>query len=159
MARTFGLSESEMPTLRQVQWFVSSYTKKSPLHRYDDYDDILDQIDQLANGHANIIRIPHGWYVQVEPIGYPVIVCGTSDRGRSFHFVTMFITSRQRECLYMNALMALRKMFSDATKSQLRLKYAMTDAEAKQLNAVNQVFGVDYDVTSLMCFSCDGQGS
>ncbi|GMF65847.1 unnamed protein product [Phytophthora fragariaefolia] len=52
MARTFGLSESEMPTLRQVQWFVSSYTKKSPLHWNDDYDDILDQIDQLANGHG-----------------------------------------------------------------------------------------------------------
>ncbi|KAG3238365.1 hypothetical protein PI124_g16664 [Phytophthora idaei] len=47
MARRFGLSEAEMPTLRQVQWFISHYTKKT-LHRNDDHDEILDQIDQLA---------------------------------------------------------------------------------------------------------------
>ncbi|KAG3103550.1 hypothetical protein PI124_g14128 [Phytophthora idaei] len=38
-----------MPTLRQVQWFISHYTKKT-LHRNDDHDEILDQIDQLAYG-------------------------------------------------------------------------------------------------------------
>ncbi|KAG6574703.1 uncharacterized protein IUM83_10875 [Phytophthora cinnamomi] len=47
VARRFGLSESEMPTLRQVQWVVSSYTKIH-LHPNDDYDDIPEQIDQLA---------------------------------------------------------------------------------------------------------------
>ncbi|KAG2789612.1 hypothetical protein Pcac1_g1509 [Phytophthora cactorum] len=49
MARRSGLSEAEMPTLRQVQWFISHYTKKT-LHRNDDHDEILDQIDQLAHG-------------------------------------------------------------------------------------------------------------
>ncbi|ETL45209.1 hypothetical protein L916_04641 [Phytophthora nicotianae] len=49
MARRFGLTESELPTLRQVQWFVSSYSKKN-LHRNDDYDEILSQSDQLAYG-------------------------------------------------------------------------------------------------------------
>ncbi|ETO73217.1 hypothetical protein F444_10819 [Phytophthora nicotianae P1976] len=49
MARRFGLTEKEMPTLRQVQWFVSSYSKKN-LHRNDDYDEILSQIEQLAYG-------------------------------------------------------------------------------------------------------------
>ncbi|ETN21596.1 hypothetical protein PPTG_01740 [Phytophthora nicotianae INRA-310] len=49
MARRFGLTESELPTLRQVQWFVSSYSKKN-LHRNDDYDESLSQIDQLAYG-------------------------------------------------------------------------------------------------------------
>ncbi|ETM99162.1 hypothetical protein PPTG_19013 [Phytophthora nicotianae INRA-310] len=29
MARRFGLSEADMPTLRQVQWFISHYTKKT----------------------------------------------------------------------------------------------------------------------------------
>ncbi|KAG2785863.1 hypothetical protein Pcac1_g4761 [Phytophthora cactorum] len=48
MARRFGLSEAEMPTLRQVQWFISHYTKKT-LHRNDDHE-ILDQIEQLAYG-------------------------------------------------------------------------------------------------------------
>ncbi|ETL97065.1 hypothetical protein L917_05577, partial [Phytophthora nicotianae] len=45
MARRFGLTEMEMPTLRQVQWFVSSYSKKN-LHRNDDYDEILSQLEQ-----------------------------------------------------------------------------------------------------------------
>ncbi|KAG2896327.1 hypothetical protein PC129_g12155 [Phytophthora cactorum] len=49
MARRFGLSEAEMPTLRQVQWFISHYSKKT-LHRNDDHDEILVQIDQLAYG-------------------------------------------------------------------------------------------------------------
>ncbi|KAG3054240.1 hypothetical protein PC121_g16383 [Phytophthora cactorum] len=53
MARRFGLSEAEMPTLRQVQWFISYYTKKT-LYRNDDHDEILDQIDQLAYGPQSV---------------------------------------------------------------------------------------------------------
>ncbi|ETK80345.1 hypothetical protein L915_13960, partial [Phytophthora nicotianae] len=49
MARRFGFTESGLPTLRQVQWFVSSYSKKN-LHRNDDYGEILSQIHQLAYG-------------------------------------------------------------------------------------------------------------
>ncbi|ETI45593.1 hypothetical protein F443_09890 [Phytophthora nicotianae P1569] len=49
MARRFGLAEAEIPILRQVQWLVSSYSKKN-MHRNDDHDEILDQIDQLPYG-------------------------------------------------------------------------------------------------------------
>ncbi|KAE9165192.1 hypothetical protein PF002_g31415, partial [Phytophthora fragariae] len=41
MARRFGLSETDLPTLNQVQWFIAAFTK-AKLHRNDDYDDILD---------------------------------------------------------------------------------------------------------------------
>ncbi|ETP21745.1 hypothetical protein F441_04804 [Phytophthora nicotianae CJ01A1] len=47
--KDYGREMSELPTLRQVQLFVSSYSKKN-LHRNDDYDEILSQIDQLAYG-------------------------------------------------------------------------------------------------------------
>ncbi|ETM32723.1 hypothetical protein L914_19949 [Phytophthora nicotianae] len=46
MARQFGLSEADMPILRQVQWH---YTKKT-LYRNDDHDEIQGQIDKLAYG-------------------------------------------------------------------------------------------------------------
>ncbi|KAE8908500.1 hypothetical protein PF003_g8080 [Phytophthora fragariae] len=46
MARRFGLSETDLPTLNQVQWFIAAFTK-AKLHRNDDYDDILGQIDAL----------------------------------------------------------------------------------------------------------------
>ncbi|KAG2780503.1 hypothetical protein Pcac1_g9452 [Phytophthora cactorum] len=49
MARRYGISEAEMPTLRQVQWFISHYARKT-LNRNDDHNGILDQIDQLAYG-------------------------------------------------------------------------------------------------------------
>ncbi|GMF48545.1 unnamed protein product [Phytophthora fragariaefolia] len=45
MARKHGLSKSEILTLRQTQWFVSSCTKK---HFYRNVDN--DDIDQLAHG-------------------------------------------------------------------------------------------------------------
>ncbi|ETO84099.1 hypothetical protein F444_01961 [Phytophthora nicotianae P1976] len=46
MARRFGLTEKETPTLRQMQWFVSSYSKTN-LHRNGYHDEILRQIEQL----------------------------------------------------------------------------------------------------------------
>ncbi|ETL25658.1 hypothetical protein L916_20543 [Phytophthora nicotianae] len=46
MARQFGLSEADMPILRQVQWH---YTKKT-LYRNDNHDEIQGQIDRLAYG-------------------------------------------------------------------------------------------------------------
>ncbi|KAE9060452.1 hypothetical protein PF007_g30605, partial [Phytophthora fragariae] len=51
MIRWFGLTEEVMPTLRQVQWLVRNFNKKE-LHRTDDYEDVLDQIGQLAYGPA-----------------------------------------------------------------------------------------------------------
>ncbi|ETM35548.1 hypothetical protein L914_17574 [Phytophthora nicotianae] len=62
MARRFGLTETEMPTLRRVQWFVSSYSKNHQ-HRNDDYDKILGQIDQLAYGPIVSVMTPFlfGW--------------------------------------------------------------------------------------------------
>jgi hypothetical protein len=198
MARRFGLEESEMPTLRQVQWFVSYFTKKH-LHRTDDYDAILDQIDQLvfkpsvsdnqpfsfgwqrddqgkpdvgdgSDEHPfwvglttkrllrNADRDPGSFVFHMDAtfklnqVGYPVIVCGVSDRGRSFHPVALFITSQRLEVLYVKVLSALRKVFTTVTGKQLLLKFVMADAEVAQQNAVDQVFGVDSDYTYLMCF-------
>ncbi|KAG3055766.1 hypothetical protein PC121_g15607 [Phytophthora cactorum] len=67
MARRFGLSEVEMPTLRQVQWFISHYTKKT-LHRNDDHDEILDQIDQLAYGSQVSDTSPFSFGREVAPV-------------------------------------------------------------------------------------------
>ncbi|KAG3093361.1 hypothetical protein PI125_g16880 [Phytophthora idaei] len=44
MTKRYGISEAEMPTLRQAQWFISHYAKKT-LNRNDDHDGILDQND------------------------------------------------------------------------------------------------------------------
>ncbi|KAG2803325.1 hypothetical protein PC129_g18754 [Phytophthora cactorum] len=180
MARRSGLSEAEMPTLRQVQWFISHYTKKT-LHRNDDHDEILDQIDQLAHGPQpnvgngsdekpflvglttkrlllNAARDP-GTFVfhmdttfKLNQVVYPVSVCGVSDRCRSFHLVALFITSQRLKGLYVKALSSLRKVFTAVTGQQLLVKYVMADAEAAQQNAVSQGFGVDSGYAYLMCF-------
>ncbi|ETI55361.1 hypothetical protein F443_01956 [Phytophthora nicotianae P1569] len=143
MARRFGLTEMEMRMLRQVQWFVSSYSKKN-LHRNDDYDEILSQLEQLAYGPTVSDTKPFsfGWKrdahgrpdvgngsdekpffvglttkrllliaardpdsfvfhmdatFKLNQVGYPVIVCGISDKCRSFHLVALFITSQRLE--------------------------------------------------------------
>ncbi|ETP24636.1 hypothetical protein F441_02405 [Phytophthora nicotianae CJ01A1] len=178
MARRFGLSEADMPTLRQMQWFISHYTKKT-LHRNDDYDEILGQIDQLTygpdvsdtnpcfflGGNVTAARLLHnaardpGTFVlhidatfKLYQMAYPVIVCRVSDRCRSFHLVALFITSQRLERLYVKALSSIRRVFTTVTGQQLLVKYVMADAVAGQQHAVNQVFGVDSDYVYLMCF-------
>ncbi|OWZ14417.1 hypothetical protein PHMEG_00012109 [Phytophthora megakarya] len=47
MGRRFGIPEDSLSELRKVQWFVNHFAK-SNLHKSDGYDDILDQISQLA---------------------------------------------------------------------------------------------------------------
>lgn len=89
---------------------------------------------------------------KVNQLSHPVIVCGVSDKNRSFHLVALFITSQRLEGLYVKALSALRKVFTTVTGQQLLTKYTMADAEAAQQNAVDQVFGVDSDYVYLMCF-------
>ncbi|KAG3012626.1 hypothetical protein PC120_g13752 [Phytophthora cactorum] len=206
MARRFGLSEVEMPTLRQVQWFISHYTKKT-LHRNDDHDEILDQIDQLAYGSQvsdtspfsfgwgrdvrrkpdvgngsdekpflvglttkrlllNAARDP-GTFVfhmdatfKLNQVAYPIIVCGVSNRCRSFHLVALFITSQRLEGLYVKALSSLRKVFTALTGQQLLVKYVMADAEAAQQNAVSQRFWCAFRLRiSYVFLPRDGQGS
>ncbi|KAE9152681.1 hypothetical protein PF002_g3948 [Phytophthora fragariae] len=195
--RWFGLTEEVMPTLGQVQRFVRNFNKKE-LHRTDDYEDVLDQIGQLAYGPAvadtqpfsfgwerdsegkpnvgngsnenpflvglttkcllrNADRDPSSFVFHMDgtfklnQVAYPVVVCGVSDRGRSFHLVAIFITPQRLEGLYGTALSALRRMFTAVTSMQLLLKYVLADAEAEQLNAVTQVFGMDSELTYLMC--------
>nr|KAE8930052.1 hypothetical protein PF009_g19844 [Phytophthora fragariae] len=89
---------------------------------------------------------------KLNQVAYLVVVCGVSDRGRSFHLVAIFITSPRLEGLYVKALTTLRRMSTAVTSKQLLLTYVMADAEAGQLNAVNQVFGVDSELTYLICF-------
>ncbi|KAG3251650.1 hypothetical protein PI124_g3736 [Phytophthora idaei] len=198
MARRFGLSEAEMPTLRQMQRFISHYTKKT-LHRNDDHDEILDQIEQLAYGPevSDTSPFSFGWErdirgkpdvsngsdekpflvglptkrlllnaardpalfvfhmnatFKLNHVAYPAIVCGVSDRCRSCHFVSLFVTSQRLEGLYVRALSSLRKVFMDITGKQVFVQYVMADADAAQLNAVNQGFGVDSDYAYLTCF-------
>ncbi|KAG2973960.1 hypothetical protein PC121_g9179 [Phytophthora cactorum] len=174
MARRFGLSEAEMPTLRQVQWFISHYTKKT-LHRNDDHE-ILDQIEQLAYGpevsdtspFSNVTSVGSQMSAtardpalfvfhmnttfKLNHVAYPAIVCGVSDRCRSCHLVALFVTSQRLEGLYVRALSSLRKVFTAITGKQMFVQYVMADAEAAQQNAVNQGFGVDSDYTYLTCF-------
>ncbi|ETI40896.1 hypothetical protein F443_13826 [Phytophthora nicotianae P1569] len=79
---------------------------------------------------------------KLNQVAYHVIVCGVSDRCRSFHLVALFITSQRLERLYVKALSSLHRVFTAVTGQQLLVKYVMADAEAGQQNAVNQVFGV-----------------
>ncbi|KAG3002328.1 hypothetical protein PC128_g13363 [Phytophthora cactorum] len=175
MARRYGISEAEMPTLRQVQWFISHYARKT-LNRNDDHNGILDQIDQLAYGP----QIPNKNFhlllglttkrllqnaacdpsfvfhmdatFKLNQVAYPVIVYGVSDRCRSLHLVALFVTSRRLEGLYMKALASLRKVFTAVIGQQLLVNYVKADAEAAQQNAANQGFGVDSDYAYLLCF-------
>ncbi|ETP27147.1 hypothetical protein F441_00313, partial [Phytophthora nicotianae CJ01A1] len=199
MARRFGLTGSELPTLRQVQWFVSSYSKKN-LHRNDDYDEILSQIDQLAYGPTvsdtnpfsfgwkrdgrgkpdvgngsdekpflvglttkrlllNAARDPEAFVFHMDAtfklnqVGYPVIVCGISDKCRSFHLMALFITSQRLEDIYATVLTELRRIFASVSGGrQLVVKFVMADAEAAQQNKVVRVFGADCEFVYLMCF-------
>ncbi|ETP29837.1 hypothetical protein F442_21098 [Phytophthora nicotianae P10297] len=145
-----------MPILRQVQWH---YTKKT-LYRNDDHDEIQGQIDKLAYGpeeRQNAVRDPGTFVFRMEiafklnQVAYPVIICGVSDRCRSFHLLALFITSQRLESLYVKALSSLCKVFIAGTGQQLLAKYVMDNTEVEQPNAVNQGFGVDSDYTYLMC--------
>ncbi|KUF82249.1 hypothetical protein AM588_10000354 [Phytophthora nicotianae] len=199
VARRFGLTEKEMPTLCQVQWFVSSYSKKN-LHRNDDYDEILSQIEQLAYGPTvsdtkpfscgwkrdahgrpdvgnssdekpflvglttkrlllNAARDPDSFVFHMDAtfklnqVGYPAIVCGISDKCRSFHLVALFITSQHLEDIYVTVLTELRRIFASVSGGRhLVVKFVMADAEAAQQNAVVRVFGSDCEFVYLMCF-------
>ncbi|ETO61165.1 hypothetical protein F444_20785 [Phytophthora nicotianae P1976] len=130
------------------------------LYRNDDHDEIQGQIDRLAYGpeeRQNAVRDPGTFVFRMEiafklnQVAYPVIVCGVSDRGRSFHLLALFITSQRLESLYVKALSSIRKVFTAGTGQQLLVKYVMDNTEVDQPNAVNQGFGVDSDYTYLMC--------
>ncbi|ETO80216.1 hypothetical protein F444_05216 [Phytophthora nicotianae P1976] len=130
-----GLTESELPTLRQVQWFVSSYSKKN-LHRNDDYAEILSQIDQLAYGPTVSDTNPFsfGWK--------------RDDRGKPDSFVfRMDVTFKLNQVGYP----VIGFCFS-VEWHQLVVKSVMADAEAAQQNAVVRVFGADCEFVYLMCF-------
>ncbi|GMF41346.1 unnamed protein product [Phytophthora fragariaefolia] len=89
---------------------------------------------------------------KLNQVAYPVIVCGISDRARSFHLVAIVITSQRLEELYVKALSSLRRMFTAVTNKQLQLQYVMADAEAGQLNTIKRGFAMDSNLAYLMCF-------
>ncbi|ETI55364.1 hypothetical protein F443_01952, partial [Phytophthora nicotianae P1569] len=176
MARRFGLTEKETPTLRQMQWFVSSYSKTN-LHRNGYHDEILRQIEQLmycpsvldmkpflfgwkrdahsrpdvGNGSdenpflvglttkrllLNAARDPDSFVFHMDAtfklnqVGYPVIVCGISDKCGSFDLDFASVSGGRH----------------------LVITFVMADAEAAQQNAVVRVIGADSDFVYLMCF-------
>ncbi|ETP10662.1 hypothetical protein F441_13751 [Phytophthora nicotianae CJ01A1] len=56
---------------------------------------------------------------KLNQVAYHVIVCGVSDRCRSFHLVALFITSQRLERLYVKALSSLHRVFTAVTGQQL----------------------------------------
>ncbi|ETN24222.1 hypothetical protein PPTG_00639 [Phytophthora nicotianae INRA-310] len=155
MARRFGLSEADMPTLRQIDQLAYgpdvsdtnpfSFGWERDGRRKPDVGNGSDEKPFLVGLTTkrllhNAARDPGTFVLHMDAtfklnqVAYPVIVCRVSDRCRSFHLVALFITLQRLERLY------------------LLVKYVMADAEAGQQNAVNQVFGVDSDYVYLMCF-------
>eukprot|EP00644_Phytophthora_capsici_P017319 jgi/Phyca11/125249/e_gw1.57.65.1 len=85
-------------------------------------------------------------------VDYPVFVVGISDRVRKFHLLAIFISSQRQEKHFVEALMALRKVYTCVTGKQFEVRYAMGDADDAQYNAVQRVLGIDNNLTILMCF-------
>ncbi|EGZ25565.1 hypothetical protein PHYSODRAFT_478379, partial [Phytophthora sojae] len=133
MARRFVVAVTEMPTLRQVQWFIDQLefgpatTDTQPFSFGWDRDG--KGKPDLRNGHdedpvfvglttkallRNAARDPNSFVFhmdgtfQLNQVAYPVIICDVWDRGRSFHLVTVFVVSQRLEGIYVQALTALR---------------------------------------------------
>ncbi|RLN87955.1 hypothetical protein BBJ28_00025550, partial [Nothophytophthora sp. Chile5] len=89
---------------------------------------------------------------KLNQVGYPVFVCGISDKTRSFHLVAIFVTSQRQVSEYEAALAALRRVYTRVTSKQLALKYVMGDADDAQYNGFQSVFAMDCNLTYMMCF-------
>eukprot|EP00644_Phytophthora_capsici_P016597 jgi/Phyca11/122281/e_gw1.47.202.1 len=79
MDRRFGLAEMEMPTLRQAQWFVSSYSKNH-MRRNDDYNEILGLINQLAYGPTVSDTTPFSFRWKRDARGKPDVGNGSDEK-------------------------------------------------------------------------------
>lgn len=106
---------------------------------------------RLANQAPHVVHVvvPADLGAQVD---YPVFVVGISDRRGAFHLLVIFVSPQRQETYFTEALMALRRIYTQVTGKQLAVRYAMGDADDAQHNAVQQVFGVDNDIKILMCF-------
>ncbi|ETP15378.1 hypothetical protein F441_09840 [Phytophthora nicotianae CJ01A1] len=140
MARRFGLAEAEIPILRQVQWLVSSYSKKN-MHRNDDHDEILDQIDQLpydvGNGSDEKSCL-------VKLTTKRLLLNAARDpESFIFRMDAIFKLNQRLEDIYVLALTELRRVFASVSSWQMVVKFVVVDAKAAQQNAVAQGFGVD----------------
>ncbi|ETN05268.1 hypothetical protein PPTG_14041 [Phytophthora nicotianae INRA-310] len=67
---------------------------------------------------------------KLNQVAYHVIVCGVSDRCRSFHLVALFITSQRLERLYVKALSSLHRVFTAVTGQQLLVNRATERSES-----------------------------
>ncbi|OWY95557.1 hypothetical protein PHMEG_00034409, partial [Phytophthora megakarya] len=78
MGRPFGIAEDSLPELRKVQWFVNHFAKTN-LHKSDDYDDILEQISQMAYepGMSDTNPFSFGW--QRDSHGKPDVGNGSDE--------------------------------------------------------------------------------
>ncbi|EEY59613.1 uncharacterized protein PITG_23325 [Phytophthora infestans T30-4] len=121
MARRFRLSKTEMPTLRQAQWFVDQLAYGSTVSDTNPFSfgwkrdaakpDVGNGSDEtpflvgLRAKHLllNSARDPESLVSHMDvtfklnQVVYLVIVCGISDMCRSFHLVALFITSQRLE--------------------------------------------------------------
>ncbi|GMF35395.1 unnamed protein product [Phytophthora fragariaefolia] len=165
MIARFDLDENSLPSLSQVQAYVHYYTK-TKLHRHDTYNKIAEQVKGLKGSDddpflvllRNFNHDPSTFVFHMDAtfklnqVDYPVLVCGISDKSRTFHIVALFITSQRREQGYTHALASLRRAYTDVTGLQLKLKWVMGDAEDAQYMAFENVFAVDSSYKYLMCF-------
>ncbi|KAK1946751.1 hypothetical protein P3T76_002303 [Phytophthora citrophthora] len=88
---------------------------------------------------------------KLNSVGYPVLVWGITDVSRTFHLVSLFITSQLQEAHFATALVALRRMYARVNEPEMQVKYILGDADKAQLKAFQSVFA-DCNFVSLMCF-------
>jgi hypothetical protein len=86
--------------------------------------------------------------------GYPVIVFGVSDQGRSFHPVALFVTSQLQATHYKRALERLFQQYEECFVDAPVVSDIMTDADDALYNALGLVFEARGDMRPqhLMCF-------
>eukprot|EP00644_Phytophthora_capsici_P004646 jgi/Phyca11/111057/e_gw1.19.475.1 len=84
--------------------------------------------------------------------GYPVVVVGVSDRSRQFHLVALYVVSQETQPIFEAALFSLRRLFYWITQRDLRVRYAMADADQAQYNALHAALGHYPGFQFIMCF-------
>ncbi|ETP33406.1 hypothetical protein F442_18060 [Phytophthora nicotianae P10297] len=172
LLRKFELCTSSLPSLKVVQRFVNNY-KSTQLGGNDYLDDLRNMVrESTFTGHEQEFNaFTFTWRTDTEGRPYlgkgsdvdPFLVGvttkallldypGISDRVRGFHLLAIFISSQRKVKHFVEALMALRKVYTCVTGKQFEVRYAMGNADDAQYNAVQRVLGVDNNLTILMCF-------
>ncbi|EGZ17449.1 hypothetical protein PHYSODRAFT_399660, partial [Phytophthora sojae] len=87
----------------------------------------------------------------VSDLGYPVITCGFTDRGRSYQVGAFFVVSRRTEHEYTECLRSFADVVRHVRGATLRIDATMSDAEDAQFLALENV-PCFANATKLMCY-------